>query len=92
MERLNILKNSNDGFFIASEDLRLRGTGDLFGIRQSGEMSFKIGDIYQDAEVLKEANEAVNLLTEDKRAEIMEAMCQNGAKEVFIFLDAYSTI
>jgi len=92
MERLNILKNSNDGFFIASEDLRLRGPGDLFGIRQSGDMSFKIGDIYQDAELLKEANEAVNALTAAKRAEIMESMCQNGAKEVFIFLDAYSTI
>lgn len=92
MERLNILKNSNDGFFIASEDLRLRGPGDLFGIRQSGDMSFKIGDIYQDAELLKEANEAANSLTAAKRAEIMDAMCQNGAKEVFIFLDAYSTI
>lgn len=92
MERLNILKDSNDGFFIASEDLRLRGPGDLFGIRQSGDMSFKIGDIYQDAELLKEANEAAGALSSVARAEIMESMCQNGAKEVFIFLDAYSTI
>lgn len=92
MERLNILKNSNDGFFIASEDLRLRGPGDLFGIRQSGDMSFKIGDIYQDAELLRAANEAANTLNNAQRAEIMESMCQNGAKEVFIFLDAYSTI
>ena len=92
MERLNILKNSNDGFFIASEDLRLRGPGDLFGIRQSGDMSFKIGDIYQDAELLKEANEAANTLNSAERAEIMESMYRNGAKEVFIFLDAYSTI
>lgn len=92
MERLDILKNSNDGFFIASEDLRLRGPGDLFGIRQSGEMSFKIGDIYQDAEVLKEANEAAAKLSLEIRTEIMETMYQNGAKEVFIFLDAYSTI
>lgn len=60
MERLDILNKSNDGFFIASEDMKLRGPGDLFGIRQSGEFAFKIGDIYTDANVLKAASEAVN--------------------------------
>lgn len=59
LNRLNILNQSNDGFFIASEDLKLRGPGDLFGIRQSGELVFKIGDIYGDADMLKEAAEAV---------------------------------
>jgi len=49
---------SNDGFKIASEDLRLRGPGDLFGIRQSGLMDFRIGDVYQDAAILQMANEA----------------------------------
>ena len=92
MERLNILKDSNDGFFIASEDLRLRGPGDLFGIRQSGEMSFKIGDIYQDAELLKDANEAANALTHAEREKIMEEMRRNGAKEVFLFFNIYSTL
>lgn len=58
-ERLEILNRSNDGFFIASEDLRLRGPGDLFGIRQSGELAFKLGDIYTDARLLKKASEAV---------------------------------
>lgn len=58
MERLNILGNSNDGFFVAQEDLKLRGPGDLFGIRQSGELDFKLADIYQDAAILKDANEA----------------------------------
>lgn len=57
-ERLEILSNTNDGFKIANEDLRLRGPGDLFGIRQSGLMNFKIGDIYQDAKILAQANEA----------------------------------
>lgn len=57
-KRLEILNTSNDGFYIAGEDLKLRGPGDLFGIRQSGDMEFKLGDIYNDAKVLKAANEA----------------------------------
>ena len=57
-ERLEILVKSNDGFEIAGEDLKLRGPGDLFGIRQSGDMEFALADIYQDAQVLKEASEA----------------------------------
>ena len=57
-KRLEILNKSNDGFYIAGEDLKLRGPGDLFGIRQSGLMEFKIGDIYNDASVLKAASEA----------------------------------
>ena len=92
MERLSILNKSNDGFFIASEDLRLRGPGDLFGIRQSGDMTFKIGDIYQDADCLKEANEAANRLSAEERRKIMEDLNQNGANDIFLFLDAYSTI
>lgn len=64
--RLAILNQSNDGFKIASEDLKLRGPGDFFGIRQSGELQFSLGDIYQDAAVLQKASEAVQaLLTQD---------------------------
>lgn len=65
-ERLEILNKSNDGFKIAGEDLRLRGPGDLFGIRQSGLMDFRLGDIYQDAKVLKSANEACDWLLKNK--------------------------
>lgn len=57
-KRLEILNKSNDGFFIASEDLKLRGPGDLFGIRQSGDLQFSLGDIFTDAQILKEACEA----------------------------------
>ena len=57
-KRLEILGKSNDGFYIAGEDLKLRGPGDLFGIRQSGLMEFRIGDIYNDANILKTASEA----------------------------------
>lgn len=67
-ERLEILNHSNDGFFIAGEDLRLRGPGDLFGIRQSGIMDFRLGDVFQDAKILKDAGEAAKaLLDEDPR-------------------------
>jgi len=66
-ERLEILTNSNDGFKIASEDLKMRGPGDFLGIRQSGDMNFRLADIYQDASILKRASKAVeDLLKEDE--------------------------
>lgn len=61
-ERLEILNRSNDGFFIASEDLKLRGPGDFFGVRQSGDFEFRLGDIMNDADVLKNAAHAVDLI------------------------------
>lgn len=63
-KRLDILNRSNDGFEIASADLKLRGPGDFFGIRQSGELQFALGDIYQDAHVLQQASESVSKLLE----------------------------
>ena len=60
MERLEILKTSNDGFEIASKDLEMRGPGEFTGIRQSGALSFKNFDIYRDADIAQKAIEAVN--------------------------------
>ena len=65
-ERLHILNKSNDGFKIASEDLKQRGPGDLFGIRQSGLMNFRLGDVFQDAAILQMASEAVSGLSEEE--------------------------
>ena len=65
-KRLEVLNKSNDGFYIASEDLKLRGPGDLFGIRQSGILEFRMGDVFQDSAVLGQASEAAGrLLKED---------------------------
>lgn len=63
-KRLEILNHSNDGFYIASEDLKLRGPGDFFGVRQSGDLAFDIADIYQDAKELQQAAESVKELLE----------------------------
>ena len=72
-KRLEILNQSNDGFKIASEDLRLRGPGDFFGIRQSGDLAFQLADIYQDAPVLQQASEAVALILNEDPDLAMES-------------------
>ncbi len=64
-KRLDILASSNNGFEIARKDLELRGPGELFGVRQSGDLSFALADIYADSEVLKKAEEAVRELMEE---------------------------
>ena len=87
MERLDILNKSNDGFFIASEDMKLRGPGDLFGIRQSGDFAFRMADIYTDADVLKQASEAINkvmdnYLTEGELNNLKTFLAQNDSNKV----------
>lgn len=64
--RLEVLVRSNDGFYIAGEDLKLRGPGDLFGLKQSGIMEFKIGDIFNDMDLLKEASKSAREFAEEK--------------------------
>ncbi|MCI8427788.1 MAG: ATP-dependent DNA helicase RecG [Lachnospira sp.] len=64
MKRLEILNKTNDGFKIAEEDLKLRGPGDFFGVRQSGELDLGIADIYTDATMLKAAADAADKVME----------------------------
>ena len=67
-KRLEILNKSNDGFYIAGEDLKLRGPGDLFGIRQSGEQVFLIADIFEDAKLLQQASKEAKEMSADEKA------------------------
>ena len=83
--RLAIMNKSNDGFKIAEEDLRQRGPGDLFGVRQSGELNFRCGDIYHDSDLVKEAAmDADRILAEDpelisgKYAALKDALKENA--------------
>ncbi len=55
IERLRVLEESNDGFYISERDLELRGSGDLFGIRQSGVNTFKIANLKTDLKILMQA-------------------------------------
>ncbi len=66
-ERLQVMFNSNDGFFIAEEDLRLRGPGDFYGIRQSGELNFRLADVIGDADILTLASADVSSFLTSKK-------------------------
>ena len=63
-KRLELMVKSNDGFFLAENDLKLRGAGEVFGNRQSGEINFKVGDPLQDQKSLQMAREAVDQVFE----------------------------
>lgn len=79
--RLNILRQSNDGFFIAEEDLKMRGSGELLGTKQSGFPEFRIADLGTDNELLKLAYQQANkILNTQIVKEDRELMTKNNAK------------
>lgn len=57
IERLKVLEESNDGFYISEKDFELRGSGDLFGVKQSGDMNFKIANLKRDIKIFKKCND-----------------------------------
>ena len=81
-ERLNVLTQTTDGFKISEEDFKLRGSGDLFGIRQSGDMAFKIADLKNDYNMLLKAKEDSDIfikkyINEEKYKHIKEALAES---------------
>ena len=63
-KRMKTMVDSTDGFFIAEEDLRLRGAGDVFGLRQHGLPDFRLADLYRDMSILKEAQQLAHTVME----------------------------
>ncbi|HCB39920.1 MAG TPA: ATP-dependent DNA helicase RecG, partial [Gammaproteobacteria bacterium] len=63
-ERLDIMRQTNDGFVIAEKDLHLRGPGEVLGTRQTGEMSFRIADLLRDEGLLEDSKQLAHVLLE----------------------------
>lgn len=80
-ERLNVMTTTDDGFEISEEDFKIRGHGDLFGTKQSGDMTFKIADIKEDYKILLQAKkDSMEFLLNNKEEELKEKII-NGIKE-----------
>lgn len=77
-ERIEVLVKSNDGFHIAKEDLKFRGPGDLFGVKQSGDMDFKFADIFSDSKLLELAARAVDKINDTDISEETEQILNLG--------------
>ncbi len=73
-ERLNVMTKTTDGFKISEEDFKLRGSGDLFGVRQSGDMSFKIANLKEDFNILLKAREDTEELLKNDIKDYPELM------------------
>jgi ATP-dependent DNA helicase RecG len=81
-ERLEALVQSNDGFVIAEEDLRIRGPGEFFGFRQWGMPEFRVANIVRDSELLQQARlEAFSLLKQDPQ---LSAPAHQGLREAML--------
>ena len=75
------MTTTNDGFEISEEDFKIRGHGDLFGTKQSGDMTFKIADIKEDYKILLQAKkDSMEFLTNDEEIALKEKII-NDIKE-----------
>lgn len=89
-ERLAILAKTNDGFQIAEEDLKQRGPGDFFGLRQAGILQFQVADIFTDAMILKRSKEVLERI-EQENAEEFEKLYEIFMKqEEMSFIDLHA--
>ena len=85
-KRMAIMTESQDGFYIAQKDLEIRGHGDLLGLRQSGMPTFKIANIVEDLEILKQANIVAKTIGE-KRDILQEATYENFRKKLENYME-----
>jgi ATP-dependent DNA helicase recG len=65
-DRLKVMEESNDGFYISQKDFEMRGHGDLFGVKQHGDMSFKLANLKNDYNILLFANEDAKKFIDSK--------------------------
>ncbi|NBV05965.1 MAG: ATP-dependent DNA helicase RecG [Proteobacteria bacterium] len=92
-QRLNILRQSNDGFFIAEEDLKMRGSGELIGTKQSGFPEFKIADLTFDSDILKIAHKNAELiLHKDQNLKTIESQKYRDLLKLFGYDDCLKII
>lgn len=89
-KRMAIMTESQDGFYIAQKDLEIRGHGDLLGLRQSGMPTFKIANIVEDIEILKQANIVAKTISE-KRDILQEATYENFRKKLENYMETNMT-
>ena len=73
-QRLNVMRESSDGFYIAEQDLKIRGPGEMFGQRQSGSLQFRIADLVRDQHMLDAVSRTSRLLLASDRAAALTIM------------------
>ena len=76
-QRLDIIRNHQDGFIIAEKDLEMRGAGEVLGTRQTGEASFKIADLLHDARWFPEVNKLAGMMQQAEFSDMRDALMQN---------------
>lgn len=88
LERLKVMEESNDGFYISEKDFELRGQGDLFGVKQSGDMTFKIGDLKRDYKILIQAkNDALKFIENNINNYFFDYPCYKELLKRIDFID-----
>ncbi|MEG1798499.1 MAG: DNA helicase RecG, partial [Clostridium sp.] len=79
--RMEIMIESTDGFYISEQDLKIRGAGEMFGLRQSGDLGLILADIYEDIDILKAARlESIKLINSEDEKDV--ELCNNTARSI----------